>query len=272
MTMKLSRIGSHRFGCSDGLPIAAWVCLIVVAACGGEADPSAADTGNRSGIAQAPSPSRTALANTPTPGVVYAQGRLSVQADKASLRVVANAIARQAGIAVALDPRLVSRSIDGRFSDVPLVDGLLQLLRDYDLVLSFSAAGRSATALAAVWVYPKGLGPRGALAETAALATMKAAAGEANAVRREVLLHAETPHPVPAEETAPRAAAPPIDPESRVLALGALTRDPALDAVAVRATVQIALQDNDPTVREQARYLLEQLDQSASNEGLAAPP
>ncbi len=54
-----------------------------------------------------------------------------------------------------------------------------------------------------------------------------------------------------------------IDRDVRGLALTAFTQHPAVDASLVRATVQMALRDNDPEIQAQATGILEYLDLAA---------
>jgi hypothetical protein len=89
--------------------------------------------------------------------VTYAVGRLSLNARAQPLRKVLAAIQTSSGVAIAVAPDVADVALTMRFDGVPLVDGLLSLLHDHNLVLSFAAGG--APQLRAASVHAKGRGP-----------------------------------------------------------------------------------------------------------------
>jgi len=279
-------------------------CLVAaLSACGGnESDsgtpgPLAAAAGHASQAAASPQRALPPGA-AEEPAVLYADGRLTVHSSRGDARSIVAAIEQQARISVLLVPAIGSPALAGDVADAPLVDGLLALLRNYDLDFSFRAAGAAPAALYTVQVYPKGEGPRRPYA---------APAGRPDAFAREVA--------APADELAHRgtdqAADPTVlasalastdprlrrqalsrsldlgvalpegmlqqlaadaDPAARRLALTALAREPALQSPVARSAAQGALQDGDPAVREQAKDMLEQMDLAAlPSDAIAVP-
>jgi HEAT repeat protein len=132
-------------------------------------------------------------------------------------------ISREGKVAISGDTGPGRRLVSIQFQDLPLDEGLRQILRDHDAFFFYGVEGKAPASLRAVWVYPKGQG-RG----------LEPVPPEAWASTRE--LEAELADP---------------NPKARARAIEALVErkgDGARDAVLE------ALKDHDEEVRAQALY------------------
>ncbi|MCW7538813.1 hypothetical protein OOT46_13275 [Aquabacterium sp. A7-Y] len=285
-------------------PASAFVLLVLLPACDGgqDTDKEAASPppGARSPLS-ASGHGAAAIGNRSgaTRQVQLIDGRLTLQVHEQPLSTVLATIATQAGITIELAPDLGARPITADMRDLPLTQGLLWLLRDFDVLLAM----RSGASLQAAWVYPRGRGPQGPAVAVAAAVhasveapTQRCDAGSAAPgladkdvtadpqqlaqdvlstdprVRQRALdrsLTQQMPLPPAALH---RLATEDPDAGVRTLAVTALTHGPQAPAVAVHAALQRALQDQDAALRERAKELLEQFEMAAlPNEATPQP-
>lgn len=168
-------------------------------------------------------PSSPEQRTEPASTVTIKEGRLSVLVANRPLDWILEEVSREGEVAIIRDRDLGRRRVTVQFRDLPLDEGLRQILRDHDAIFFYGVEADAPASLRAVWVYPKGRG-RGL-------------------------------QPIPPEtwasttELEGRLADP--DPEVRARAVAALvqrTGDQARDAVLE------ALKDQDDRVRTQALY------------------
>jgi len=91
------------------------------------------------------------------PIVSVRDGRLSVQIQNQPLSRVLDRISREGRVAI-IAADVASRRVSGQFQDVPLAEGLRQLLPDDDAFFFYGGNQNAPVTLTAVWVYPKGRG------------------------------------------------------------------------------------------------------------------
>jgi len=286
--VKLTRLSTLRRVTRRGTRRCAWLLgsLAAVSACGGGGEEMrTASMASRTAAAAnlaAPQATRSPTSTTQIPEtpVSYADGTLSVR-DGADLRSALAQIEKRTGIAVIMAPSLGAPRVVRAVAGAPLVDGLLQLLGDYDVLLSFRATGQSQSTLQTLWVYPKGRGPLPARAAPQVDRDRTAGAGEAataeewyrrllsavpadrlNSLSESIDTQIELPEPALLQ-----LAGTDPNPLARRLALIAIGRTPPSNSPAARTAAHMALQDADQTVREQAKDLLEQLDMAALPDG-----
>jgi len=85
-------------------------------------------------------------------------GRLSVEVQNERLSSVLDRISRDGKVAIIIGDGLGDQRVSTRLEDVPLAEGLRQLLEAHDAFFFFSGAQNAPASLTAVWVYPKGRG------------------------------------------------------------------------------------------------------------------
>lgn len=167
-----------------------------------------------------PSPEQGTEQGSP---ITVTDGRLSVQVQNRPLDPILEEISRAGKVAILRPPSMGGQLVSVQFRDLPLDEGLRQLLRDQDAFFFYEAQGKAPASLRAVWVYPKGQGRR-----------LQPVPPEAWASTTE--LEGDLADP---------------DPRARAQAVGALVErkgDRARDAVLQ------ALQDPDDQVRTRALY------------------
>ena len=168
-------------------------------------------------------PSSPEKRTEPASTVTVKEDRLSVRVTNRSLVWILEAISREGKVAMSGDAGPGRRLVSIQFQDLPLDEGLRQILRDHDAFFFYGGEGKAPASLRAVWIYPKGRG-RG----------LEPVPPETWASTRE--LEAELADP---------------NPEARARAIEALVErkgDGARDAVLE------ALKDHDEEVRAQALY------------------
>ncbi len=230
--------------------------------------------------------------------VTFKDGRLSINAQNRSLERVVDQITQKAGIAVILGDGLGKQPINLSFQNLPLDEGLRQILKDYDAFFFYGVGKEGPASLSAIWVYPRGRGRglepvppekwastaeleklladpdpqvrlravhtlidrKGNNAEDMVLGALKDADGQ---VRAEALYTAlRKGVELPADSLINLALGDP-SPDVRVLALDAIARGPDARPIAVGA-----LNDPNPHVQDKAREIIEALD---SAEGQPEP-
>jgi hypothetical protein len=119
-----------------------------------------------------PQAERSSSAAKPTrpPSLVTVEGgRLTLTVENRPIGWIIEEISRQSGIAVAGIETVTGETVSARLKDVPLDQGLREILKDKDLIFLYEAKERgggvreeakSVAPLKAVWVYPKGQGRR----------------------------------------------------------------------------------------------------------------
>lgn len=157
------------------------------------------------------------------PVVTFKDGRLGVRAEDLPLPWLLVELSRRGGVAIMGAEGLGDERISVQFQDLPLDEGLRQLLKGHDAFFFYGAEETAPASLKAVWVYPKFTG--------------------------------RTIQPVPPEKWAStgeieaKLGDPSAEARSRaIFALVERKRDQALDAVLQ------ALKDKDDQVRTRALY------------------
>lgn len=225
----------------------------------------------------------------PAPRVAVKDGRLSAHAENLPLDRLLDEISRRGNVAI-IKAGGRGRPVSVQLQDVPLDEGLRQILRNQDTFFFYGVGASGPATLKVVWVYPKGKGrelqpvPPEAWASTAELdgrvadpdPAVRARAIEALVERRgnqasDAVSEALRDHDdqvrvralyqaihagvqLPRDELAAFAAGDP-SPDVRFLALEALAADPE-----ARMFAEAALNDSSPHVRGKARELLRALD------------
>lgn len=93
-----------------------------------------------------------------SPPVAFRDGRLQLDVRARPLGWVLDEISRRASLAVILAEDLRERPVSLQLRDVPLDEGLRELLKEYDVFLFYGAEEKPPSSLKAVWVYPRGAG------------------------------------------------------------------------------------------------------------------
>ena len=88
--------------------------------------------------------------------VSFRGGRLSVAVQGGTLPRLASTISDRSGVPILLDSALAKALVTARFQDLPLDEGLRQILRNYDTFFFYGVDKDEPASLKAVWVYPKG--------------------------------------------------------------------------------------------------------------------
>jgi hypothetical protein len=100
-------------------------------------------------------------ANKPSdrgPSVTVKNGRLSIRIHNTALGRLMDEISGKAGIPIVLSEDLGSQLVSTDFQDVPLDEGLRQILSKYDAFFFYGVDEQEPSSLKTVWVYPKGRG------------------------------------------------------------------------------------------------------------------
>ena len=239
----------------------------------------------------------------------FKDGRLSVKAQNLSLQRLADEISQKADVAVILGGDIGGQSISVGFQDLPLDEGLRQILKGEDSFFFYGADKEGPSSLKVVWVYPKGKGrglapvppeawastkelegmladpdPKARLEAVLALIDRKgdkaqdlvldALRDQDDKVRSEALYRTFGSGVKLSADTLTDLAVNDTSPDVRFLALDALAKDPD-----VRALAERALNDPSPQVQNKAREIIEALDSAAQRtapgrtpEGQPAPP
>ena len=132
-----------------------WLLLISVCAPIG--------SGQQNGRPQAGSQAPDPLTHASKPsdqgsGITFKDGRLSVRTQGRSLERLMGEISGKAGIPIVLSEEVGSQLVTVSFQDLPLDEGLRQILNKYDAFLFYGVDEQAPSSLKAVWVYPKGRG------------------------------------------------------------------------------------------------------------------
>ncbi len=212
--------------------------------------------------------------------VRFANDRLTVKVQAASLEVLIEEIARQSGIAVILPASLKDR-VSVRFRELPLEEGLRRLLRHHSFVLEYApltghARGSNLLRPSTLWVLPGG-------ASAHAMQRLPAEDSSADDARIDIgvwqaalnsdepndrleaivaLEESEHPDAVPSLESALQDDHEDVQ-EAAIAALAEIGGDAAVHALAV------ALVDEIASIREQAVDALQQIGGHAAVEVLA---
>jgi len=91
-------------------------------------------------------------------GVVFKDGRLSVDFHKLALAQLGDELSQKAGIAVIVSDDAAGELVSASFQNVPLDEGLRRILTKQDAFLFYGVDEDKASALKAVWIYSKGRG------------------------------------------------------------------------------------------------------------------
>jgi hypothetical protein len=86
-------------------------------------------------------------------------GRLTVRTHNRPLEWVLEAISREGRVAVIRADGVGGQQVSVQLQDVPLDEGLRQMLKDHDSLFFYGVEGKAPASLRAVWVYPRGRGP-----------------------------------------------------------------------------------------------------------------
>jgi len=93
-----------------------------------------------------------------TVGVTLEDGRLSVNVQDRSLERLADAISGKAGMPIVLADDIGNQPVSVKFQNLPLDEGLRQILKKYDAFFFYGVDEQESSSLKAVWVYAKGKG------------------------------------------------------------------------------------------------------------------
>lgn len=117
------------------------------------------------GQPDAPPPAGSAAPNLPAcaakapPGnaqISFADGRMSANFKNVPLEKLGDELSHKAGVAVVFMDSSASQKVSATFRKLPLDEGLRRILSDQDVFYFYSSDGNKASALRAVWIYPKG--------------------------------------------------------------------------------------------------------------------
>ncbi len=275
-----------------GILCASWLLSILVFAPGG--------AGQQSGSPAAGSPPTSSLhspaskVSDKTSGVTLKDSRLSVNVQNRSLELLADEISGKAGVPIVLTEEVGSQLVSVNFQNLPLDEGLRQILKKYDAFFFYGVDEQEPSLLKVVWVYPKGRGRgiapvpaekwastkeleamladkdpevRGRAIETlaerkgeGALEAVLQSLGDDNQqVRARALYGAMKAGMEVSEGVLINLAVNDGSPDVRVLALQALSKSPDVRTIAERA-----LNDSSEPVRVQAHEILAQLDEETN--------
>jgi hypothetical protein len=112
----------------------------------------------RSQPATRPAPSAPGKATEPRSFVIVTAGRLTVQVQDRPLSWVLDQIGREARVAINPAPGIGTQRVSLQLRDVPLEEGLRQLLTNQDAFFFYEAAEKGPPTLKALWLYPRGQG------------------------------------------------------------------------------------------------------------------
>jgi hypothetical protein len=85
------------------------------------------------------------------------RGRVTASIQNSPLHEVLEELSGRTGVALVPGAGVEADQVSAELKDVPLDEGLRQLLKDYDAFFYYGAAGQNTrTSLRAVWVYPRG--------------------------------------------------------------------------------------------------------------------
>jgi hypothetical protein len=90
--------------------------------------------------------------------ITFREGRLTVDVQNVLLELLLEEISRQAIVAIISPEGLGDESVSVQFQDLPLDQGLRQILKDRDTFFFYGAEEKVPASLKAVWVYPPGQG------------------------------------------------------------------------------------------------------------------
>lgn len=269
-------------------------------------------SGTKSGLlsgAQAAAPRAQAAPRRSPDGpvlITVKNGLLSVAVGQRPLAWVLEQVSRAGGPVILGDlTGSRERRVTLRLKDVPLDQGIREILKDYDTFFYYEAQPKGFPTLKAVWGYPKGRGrglmpvPPEAWASTKEIESLvhapdpnlrargvatlierkgagaldtvtDALADQADQVRTQALYGAlNVGVPIPAETLSLLVLTDP-SPDVRFLALEALAADPADPAVA--AIVEQAQHDVNPAVQTKAREILKRVGTASRSPSSRAAP
>jgi len=108
--------------------------------------------------ATADSAARTSNSADTGPAVIFKDGRLSVRARNRSLGGMTDEISTKAGIPIVISEEASSQLISVNFQNLPLDEGLRQILSKQDAFFFYGVDEQGPSSLKVIWVYPKGQG------------------------------------------------------------------------------------------------------------------
>jgi HEAT repeat protein len=103
-------------------------------------------------------PGAPAKATEPGPTITFKDGRLTVRVRDHPLEGVLDEISRKAKVAVTRGDGVGAQRVSIDFKDLPLDEGLRQIVKDHDAFLFYGVEQKPPASLKAVWVYQKGRG------------------------------------------------------------------------------------------------------------------
>ena len=92
--------------------------------------------------------------------VTVADNLLSIQVQNRSLVSILEQISDQTGIPIIISEGVKDKTVSFQFQNLPLDQGLQVLLKELDAFFFYGAQGHSPASLSTVWLYPKGKGRR----------------------------------------------------------------------------------------------------------------
>jgi hypothetical protein len=94
----------------------------------------------------------------PAPRIAVKDARLNVDARDVALQWLLDEIASQAGLTIHGTGLLRGLTVSTRLDNVPVDDGLKELLSAFDVFFLYAPSGHQPASLRAVWVHPRGRG------------------------------------------------------------------------------------------------------------------
>jgi|SRR5579864_1088397 len=103
-------------------------------------------------------PSATSERSAERSLVSFKDGRLSVAVQGRSLERLASEISNGSGVPILVDSALAKALVTANLQNLPLDEGLRQILKNYDAFFFYGIDEDGPASLKVVWVYPKGNG------------------------------------------------------------------------------------------------------------------
>lgn len=146
----------ERVSVFGAVRVAAVTAVLVPSAMAQEQRPPVAPSPPKD--ASTPAKPTPATATEPTPSITVKDGRMTVYVENRPLEWVLEEISRKASLAIVRGGSVGSERVSARFRDLPLDEGLRQILSEHDAFFFYGVWKKSTAALRVVWVYPKGRG------------------------------------------------------------------------------------------------------------------
>ena len=131
-------------------------CFLFTAALGAPAFAGQPDAPPSAGSSAPNLPSPPTQAAPGKAWISFADERMSANFENLPLQNLGNALSHKAGVAIVFMDNAASQKVSARFQKLSMDEGLRRILSNQDVFYFYSSDGRKASALRAVWIYPKG--------------------------------------------------------------------------------------------------------------------